>query len=85
MAAAEVGRLNARLLDEGLSYLLVGVRRWGSRDPSGPAARARRPPPAAGEEPNGALDQVPDSVQDLRSSRLPRIPGGSSCRMPVVS
>jgi CheY-like chemotaxis protein len=32
-AAAEVGRLNAHLLDEGLSYLLVGVGRWGSRDP----------------------------------------------------
>jgi CheY-like chemotaxis protein len=32
-AAAEVGRINARLLDEGLSYLLVGVGRWGSRDP----------------------------------------------------
>lgn len=32
-AAAEVGRLNARLLDQGRSYLLVGVGRWGSRDP----------------------------------------------------
>jgi hypothetical protein len=32
-AAAEVGRLNALLLAEGRPYLLVGVGRWGSRDP----------------------------------------------------
>lgn len=32
-AAREVGRLNARLLAEHLPYLLVGVGRWGSRDP----------------------------------------------------
>jgi CheY-like chemotaxis protein len=32
-AAAEVGRLNGRLLADGLPYLLVGVGRWGSRDP----------------------------------------------------
>jgi hypothetical protein len=32
-AAAEVSRLNARLVAEGLKYVLVGVGRWGSRDP----------------------------------------------------
>ncbi len=32
-AAAEIARLNARLLAEGAPYLLVGVGRWGSRDP----------------------------------------------------
>ena len=32
-AAAEVARLDARLEDEGRKYLLVGVGRWGSRDP----------------------------------------------------
>jgi hypothetical protein len=32
-AAAEVARLNARLLADGLRYALVGVGRWGSRDP----------------------------------------------------
>ena len=32
-AAAEVGRLNARLSRTGRPYLLVGVGRWGSRDP----------------------------------------------------
>jgi CheY-like chemotaxis protein len=32
-SAAEIGRLNARLQAEGARYLLVGVGRWGSRDP----------------------------------------------------
>jgi hypothetical protein len=32
-AAREVGRINARLLRERVPYLLVGVGRWGSRDP----------------------------------------------------
>ncbi len=32
-AAAEVGRLNALLLDARIPYLLIGVGRWGSRDP----------------------------------------------------
>jgi CheY-like chemotaxis protein len=32
-AAAEVGRLNGRLQAAGTPYLLVGVGRWGSRDP----------------------------------------------------
>jgi len=32
-AAAEVGRLNAMLLAAGVPYALVGVGRWGSRDP----------------------------------------------------
>jgi CheY-like chemotaxis protein len=32
-AAAEVGRLNSRLSAEGTPYILVGVGRWGSRDP----------------------------------------------------
>jgi hypothetical protein len=32
-AAAEVGRLNGRLLEQGTPYALVGVGRWGSRDP----------------------------------------------------
>jgi hypothetical protein len=32
-AAAEVGRLNGRLAAEGRPYVLVGVGRWGSRDP----------------------------------------------------
>jgi CheY-like chemotaxis protein len=32
-AAQEIGRLNARLLAEGIPYLLIGVGRWGSRDP----------------------------------------------------
>ncbi|KAB2968697.1 MAG: histidine kinase [Thermoanaerobaculia bacterium] len=32
-AAAEIGRLNAALLAEGAPYLLIGVGRWGSRDP----------------------------------------------------
>ncbi|MFN7942099.1 MAG: PEP/pyruvate-binding domain-containing protein [Thermoanaerobaculia bacterium] len=32
-AAAEVGRLNALLLAQGTPYLLIGVGRWGSRDP----------------------------------------------------
>ena len=32
-AAAEVARLNAQLLSSGLRYALVGVGRWGSRDP----------------------------------------------------
>jgi DNA-binding NarL/FixJ family response regulator len=32
-AAAEVARLNALLVAEGRPYLLVGVGRWGSRDP----------------------------------------------------
>jgi CheY-like chemotaxis protein len=32
-AAAEVGRLNAQLLAQRTPYLLIGVGRWGSRDP----------------------------------------------------
>lgn len=32
-AAAEIGRLNSRLLAEGTPYVLIGVGRWGSRDP----------------------------------------------------
>jgi CheY-like chemotaxis protein len=32
-AAAEVGRLNGRLLSEERPYALIGVGRWGSRDP----------------------------------------------------
>jgi hypothetical protein len=32
-AAKEIGRLNARLLAEGTPYVLIGVGRWGSRDP----------------------------------------------------
>lgn len=32
-AAAEIGRLNAALIAEGAPYLLIGVGRWGSRDP----------------------------------------------------
>jgi hypothetical protein len=32
-AASEVGRLNGLLLSEGTPYALVGVGRWGSRDP----------------------------------------------------
>ena len=32
-AAAEVARLNARLVAAGIPYLLVGVGRWGSADP----------------------------------------------------
>jgi hypothetical protein len=32
-AAAEVARLNGRLLSEGRPYALIGVGRWGSRDP----------------------------------------------------
>jgi len=32
-AAVDVGRFNRQLLDEGAAYLLVGVGRWGSRDP----------------------------------------------------
>jgi hypothetical protein len=32
-AASEVGRLNAELLDRRTPYLLIGVGRWGSRDP----------------------------------------------------
>ena len=32
-AAAEVGRLNGRLLADRVPYALVGVGRWGSRDP----------------------------------------------------
>ena len=32
-AAMQVGRLNARLLADGVPYVLVGVGRWGSRDP----------------------------------------------------
>jgi hypothetical protein len=31
--AAEIARLNALLVEEGRPYLLVGVGRWGSRDP----------------------------------------------------
>lgn len=32
-AAAEIGRLNRRLVEQGAPYLLIGVGRWGSRDP----------------------------------------------------
>ncbi len=32
-AAAEIGRLNRALLAQGAPYLLIGVGRWGSRDP----------------------------------------------------
>jgi hypothetical protein len=32
-AAGEIGRLNGRLVQEGTPYLLIGVGRWGSRDP----------------------------------------------------
>jgi CheY-like chemotaxis protein len=32
-AAQEIGRFNGELLAESVSYLLVGVGRWGSRDP----------------------------------------------------
>lgn len=32
-AAAEIGRLNRLLVDEGTPYLAIGVGRWGSRDP----------------------------------------------------
>ncbi len=32
-AAAEIGRVNARLLAENRPYLLIGVGRWGSADP----------------------------------------------------
>jgi hypothetical protein len=32
-AAAEVGRLNAQLVAQGTPYILIGVGRWGSRDP----------------------------------------------------
>ncbi|HEX3553418.1 MAG TPA: PEP/pyruvate-binding domain-containing protein [Thermoanaerobaculia bacterium] len=32
-AAKEIGRLNGRLLAEGVPYVLIGVGRWGSRDP----------------------------------------------------
>jgi hypothetical protein len=32
-AAAELNQLNARLVQEGLPYLLIGVGRWGSNDP----------------------------------------------------
>jgi hypothetical protein len=32
-AAAEIGRLNHVLLGEGRPYVLIGVGRWGSRDP----------------------------------------------------
>ncbi len=32
-AAAEIGRLNSRLLSSGTPYVLIGVGRWGSRDP----------------------------------------------------
>ena len=32
-AAAEVGRLNALLLEARVPYALIGVGRWGSRDP----------------------------------------------------
>jgi hypothetical protein len=31
-AAAEIGRLNSRLLAQGIPYVLIGVGRWGSRD-----------------------------------------------------
>jgi len=32
-AAGEIGRLNGRLVEQGAPYLLIGVGRWGSRDP----------------------------------------------------
>ena len=32
-AAAEIGRLNNRLMSAGTPYVLIGVGRWGSRDP----------------------------------------------------
>ena len=32
-AAAEIGRLNSRLLARHTPYILIGVGRWGSRDP----------------------------------------------------
>jgi hypothetical protein len=32
-AASEIGRLNAQLLERGVPYVLIGVGRWGSRDP----------------------------------------------------
>ena len=32
-AAAEIGRLNSQLLSSGTPYVLIGVGRWGSRDP----------------------------------------------------
>jgi hypothetical protein len=32
-AATEIGRLNRMLLSQGAPYLLIGVGRWGSRDP----------------------------------------------------
>jgi CheY-like chemotaxis protein len=32
-AAKEIGRLNGRLLAENVPYVLIGVGRWGSRDP----------------------------------------------------
>jgi len=32
-AAMEIGRLNGRLLADGTPYVLIGVGRWGSRDP----------------------------------------------------
>ena len=32
-AAAEIARLNRALLEQGAPYLLIGVGRWGSRDP----------------------------------------------------
>ncbi|HEX9945012.1 MAG TPA: PEP/pyruvate-binding domain-containing protein [Thermoanaerobaculia bacterium] len=32
-AAAEIGRLNGQLLARGIPYVLIGVGRWGSRDP----------------------------------------------------
>jgi hypothetical protein len=32
-AALEVGRLNATLMEQGVPYVLIGVGRWGSRDP----------------------------------------------------
>ena len=32
-AAMEIGRLNGRLLAENVPYVLIGVGRWGSRDP----------------------------------------------------
>jgi CheY-like chemotaxis protein len=33
LVAQEVARFNAQLADEGVSYLLIGVGRWGSADP----------------------------------------------------
>jgi hypothetical protein len=32
-AAQEIGRFNAELVSEGAAYVLIGVGRWGSRDP----------------------------------------------------